>query len=61
MTDRIKKLESDLAKVSDGRAGSKDHIDLLVNLAGEIGLTDEHRSKALPDQQRRLLKKIVNF
>jgi len=58
MTNIIKKLETDLAKVSKHRAGSREHVDVLVDLAWEIGLSDEQRSKALTRSAEEIVKNI---
>lgn len=58
MINIIEKLESELKDLPKRKIGSKEHVDLLVDLAWEIGLTDEKRAKDLTKQARYIVKKL---
>ena len=52
MSNMIKELESKLSEISKKQSGSKMHVDALLDLAWELGLTDEKRARDLTNQAK---------
>jgi signal transduction histidine kinase len=58
LINTVKELESKLKNLHKRKVESKEHVDLLVDLAWEMGLTDEKRAKELTKQARNIVRKL---
>ena len=54
MTSIVNRLELKLKDLPKKKTGSIEHVDLLVDLAWEIGLTSEKRARELTKQARNI-------